>query len=179
MDETAEGATFHPIQPPSAGKTPMKATPVRALLTAKEVMSSPPITVPASAGLREVAKILDENEISGAPVIDEQERPIGVVSRTDLIRLLIEGGPGRQPDANFLDLITADSPSELSVDVEEMGTAEEFMSPDPVTVPLDEPLAKIARRMADERVHRVIVVDKDRRVMGVVTTLDLLAKFPA
>lgn len=157
----------------------MKATQVRALLTARELMSSPPITIPASAGVREVAKILDENEISGAPVVDDQERPIGVVSRTDLLRLLIEGGSGRPPDATFLDLITADSPSELSVDVEEMGTAEEFMTPEPVTVPLDEPIARIAQRMAEERVHRVIVVDKDRRVMGVVTTLDLLAKFPA
>lgn len=155
----------------------MKATPVRALLTARELMSSPPITIPVSAGVREVAKLLDENEISGAPVVDDQERPIGVVSRTDLLRLLIEGGSGRPPDATFLDLIAADSPSELSVDVEEMGTAEEFMTPEPVTVPLDEPIARIARRMAEERVHRVIVVDKDRRVMGVVTTLDLLAKF--
>lgn len=157
----------------------MKASPARALLTAKDLMSSPPITIPASAGVREVAKILDENEISGAPVIDDQERPIGVVSRTDLLHLLIEGSSGRPPDATFLDLIAADSPSELSVDVEEMGTAEEFMTPEPVTVPLDEPITKIARRMAQERVHRVIVVDKDRRVMGVVTTLDLLAKFPA
>ena len=179
MDETAEGATFHPIQPPRAGNTPMNATSVRALLTAKDVMSSPPITIPASASVREVATTLDENEISGAPVVDDQERPIGVVSRTDLLRLLIEGGAGRRPDATFLEWIAADSPSELSVDVEEMGTAEEFMTPEPVTVPLDEPLAKIARRMAEERVHRVIVVDKDKRATGVVTTLDLLAKFPA
>lgn len=157
----------------------MKSSPVRALLTAKDVMSSPPITVPSSASIREVATILDENEISGAPVIDDQERPIGVVSRTDLLRLLIEGGPGRRPDATFLELIAADSPSELSVDVEEMGTAEEFMSPEPVTVSLDEPLAAIARKMSEERVHRVIVVDKDGRAAGVVTTLDLLAKFPA
>lgn len=156
----------------------MKSTSVRALFTAKEVMSSPPITIPASAGVREVAKILEENEISGAPVVDEQERPIGVVSRTDLLRLLFEGGPGRPPDATFLELLVADSPSELAVDVEELGTAEDFMSPDPVTVALEEPLAKIARKMAEERVHRVIVVDRDRRVAGVVTTLDLLARFP-
>lgn len=157
----------------------MKTSSVRALFTARDVMSTPPITVPASAGVREVATLLDENEISGAPVVDDQERPIGVVSRTDLLRLLIEGGPGRRPDATFLDLIAADSPSELSVDVEEMGTAEEFMSPEPVTVALDASLAEIARKMADERVHRVIVVDGDRRVVGVVTTLDVLAKFPA
>jgi CBS domain-containing protein len=157
----------------------MKASPVRALLTAKDVMSSPPITIPAEASIREVATILDENEISGAPVVDDQERPIGVVSRTDLLRLLIEGGPGRRPDRNFLELIAADSPSGLSVDVEEMGTAGEFMSPEPVTVSLNAPLAEIARKMADERVHRVIVVDDVRRVAGVVTTLDVLAKFPS
>jgi CBS domain-containing protein len=157
----------------------MKAAAARANLTAKDVMTAPPITIPASASVGEVATILDENEISGAPVVNDQERPIGVVSRTDLLRLLIEGGPGRRPDRSFLELIAADSPSGLSVDVEEMGTAEEFMTGDPVTVPLDEPLAKIARRMAEERVHRVIVVDQDGRAAGIVTTLDLLAKFPA
>jgi predicted transcriptional regulator len=156
----------------------MKSATTRELLTAKDVMTAPPICIPASASVGEVATILDENEISGAPVVDDQERPIGVVSRTDLLRLIIEGGAGRRPDRNFLELIAADSPSELSVDVEELGTVEEFMTPEPVTVPLDEPLAKIARRMADERVHRVVVVDEKGRAAGVVTTLDLLAKFP-
>ena len=156
----------------------MKTAPAREALTAKDVMTAPPICVESDAGLSEVAAILDENEISGAPVVDDQERPIGVVSRTDILRLLIEGAPGRRPDRRFLELIAASAPSGLSVDVEELGTVQEFMTPDPVTVPLEMPVAKIARRMAEERVHRVIVVGDDGRVAGVVTPLDLLARFP-
>jgi CBS-domain-containing membrane protein len=47
-----------------------------------------------------------------------------------------------------------------------------------VTANAEEPIAAVARRMADERVHRIIVVDKSRHVLGIVTSLDLLKEFP-
>ena len=54
----------------------------------------------------------------------------------------------------------------------------DFMSVDPITARLDEVVNEIAHRMATERVHRVVVIDDDERVVGVVTTLDLLKVFP-
>ena len=157
----------------------MTPAPVRQLLVARDVMSKPPICVHPDATVREVAKILEENEISGLPVVDEQERPLGVISRTDLLRGILEGAPGRRPDESFLELLSADEASPFSIDFEEFGPADEWMTPDPVTAPLDAPLAALARAMTEERVHRVVVVDRDGRVAGMVTTLDLLAHFPS
>jgi CBS domain-containing protein len=59
-----------------------------------------------------------------------------------------------------------------------LGNVEDFMTPEPVTATTEEPIAAVARRMADERVHRVVVVDKGRHVLGIVTSLDLLKEFP-
>ena len=53
------------------------------------------------------------------------------------------------------------------------------MSLDPVTAEPDEPVGLVALRMAEEQVHRAIVVDEQRRVIGVVTALDLLKIFPS
>jgi CBS domain-containing protein len=64
------------------------------------------------------------------------------------------------------------------MDPGELGTVEEFMTTEPVTGRPDEPLGAVARRMADENVHRVVVVDSRRHVVGIVTSLDLLREFP-
>jgi len=52
------------------------------------------------------------------------------------------------------------------------------MSIDPVTATPEETVATVARRLAEARVHRAIVVDPSRRPIGIVTTLDLLKFFP-
>ncbi len=52
------------------------------------------------------------------------------------------------------------------------------MSPDVVTATPDEPISHVARRMAEHHVHRIIVVGESRQVVGVVTSIDVLAVFP-
>jgi CBS-domain-containing membrane protein len=51
----------------------------------------------------------------------------------------------------------------------------QFMTPDPVTVAVDTPLAELARRMVDAHVHRVIVVDRRFHPVGIVSSTDILA----
>lgn len=63
------------------------------------------------------------------------------------------------------------------VNVEELPTEKvgQFMTPDPVTVAADTPLADLARRMVDAHVHRVVVVDRQYRPVGIVSSTDILA----
>ena len=67
---------------------------------------------------------------------------------------------------------------DIDFDAEALGTAAEFMSPDPIVASPDEPIKAVARQMAEERVHRVIFVDDQRLVLGIATSLDLLKAFP-
>jgi CBS domain-containing protein len=63
------------------------------------------------------------------------------------------------------------------VNVEQLPTEKvgQFMTPDPVLVAVDTPLAEMARRMVDAHVHRVIVVDRQRHPVGIVSSMDILA----
>jgi CBS domain-containing membrane protein len=54
----------------------------------KDVMSSPPITTQPDADIKEVATILDMQRIKRLPVVDEQGRLLGIVSRGDIIRTI-------------------------------------------------------------------------------------------
>jgi CBS domain-containing protein len=52
----------------------------------------------------------------------------------------------------------------------------QFMTPDPVLVAADTPVAELARQMVDAHIHRIVVVDQQRRPIGVVSTTDILAR---
>lgn len=51
----------------------------------------------------------------------------------------------------------------------------QLMTADPVTVTPDTPIRVLARRMLDAHIHRVIVVDKRQRSIGIVSSMDILA----
>ena len=144
----------------------------------RDVMTDKPICAESGDSLRDLARKLDEYEISGVPVVDDQDRLLGVVSRTDLVHRLLEGPLDARPGEDWLDLLTADSVGTFEIDVARLGTIDDVMSIDPVTATPEETVATVARRLAAARVHRAIVVDPSRRPIGIVTTLDLLKVFP-
>ena len=53
-----------------------------------EVMSSPAITTSAEADIREVAEILENRRIKRLPVVDEEYRLLGIISRGDIVRAM-------------------------------------------------------------------------------------------
>jgi len=55
----------------------------------KEIMTKDPITVPFDYTVEEVAEVLLENKISGAPVVDYDGKIVGTITQTDLFRALI------------------------------------------------------------------------------------------
>jgi len=55
----------------------------------KDIMTKDPITVPPDYTVEETARVLLENKISGAPVVDPTGKVIGIITQTDLFRVLI------------------------------------------------------------------------------------------
>jgi acetoin utilization protein AcuB len=55
----------------------------------KDIMTKDPITVPPDYTVEETARVLLENKISGAPVMDKTGKVIGTITQTDLFRVLI------------------------------------------------------------------------------------------
>jgi acetoin utilization protein AcuB len=58
-------------------------------LKVKEIMTKEPITVPPYYTLEETSRILLEKKISGVPVVNDKDQVIGILTRDDLLRVLV------------------------------------------------------------------------------------------
>ena len=144
--------------------------------TVSTIMTANPLCISPDTPARELARLLEANGISGVPVVDGLNRVIGVISKTDLLRRVVEGPQGSSRESFFESLAEGLTDDDLYPD--NLGTVEEFMTPSPVTAVLDDTIGTVARRMAEDGVHRVVVVDDERMVLGIVTSLDVLRAFP-
>ncbi|MFD7835025.1 CBS domain-containing protein [Streptomyces sp. NPDC059761] len=133
----------------------MKHIKVADLMT-DEVVSAAPGTA-----FKDVAKLLAQYDISGVPVLDDEDRVVGVVSQTDL---LAHAGPGL-------------GTSGQDGTVVEPPTAGDVMSAPAVTVRAEETVADAARLMTRRGIERLPVVDVEDRLVGIVTRRDLLRMF--
>jgi acetoin utilization protein AcuB len=55
----------------------------------KDIMTKDPITVPPDYTVEETAQVLLESKISGAPVVDDSEKVVGIITQSDLFRVLM------------------------------------------------------------------------------------------
>lgn len=131
-------------------------------LTAADIMTTEVITITPSTPIADFARTCAEDGVSGMPVTHVDGTLVGIVSKTDLVQHLLDNHSkfGTREDAPSWDM-----------DIQQVG---DIMQDDVMTVEPDEELAVIAQRMANDRVHRVVVVDKRGGVLGIVTSLDLL-----
>ena len=144
---------------------------------AKDIMNANVFTVTDNMDLREAAKLLVDEGISGAPVVDEMGNLVGVISQTDLVEyelatereLTVEASFYRRPYRRSLDPSRGFQIEDLPAD-----TVKDVMTPFLVTVEENTPIREVAARMAKFGIHRLIVVDGDQQIRGIVTSLDVL-----
>jgi CBS domain-containing protein len=147
-------------------------------------MTTEVVTVTPETPLSEFARMCVEDGISGAPVVTVDGRLVGIVSRTDLLEHLLEVGHEGRAGEGLRGLFLLGEES-LDVregmasrsEIESLGQVSDILEPEVLTVAPDLPLAEVARRMWEKRVHRVVVVEGGR-VAGILTSLDLLGRFP-
>lgn len=147
---------------------------------AHEVMQSSVIAVNPEMPLAKVVQLFLEEDIHGAPVVDETERLLGVVSTIDILRAIEqEHDEGSGDRTYFRETLEFSGPdwSDTAADFQDrlsQLTAADVMQTDVVTANEDTPVSEIARRMREGRLHRVLVV-RDGSLAGIVTTFDLIA----
>ncbi len=147
---------------------------VRTELKARSVMTRDPVSIPPTASIRELATLLEENGISGVPVVEHSGRVVGIVSKTDLIRRCLDG-TGEMPPAYLFETLAEQGDEEQGEVVPEPDIrVEDFMTEDPLMVSPEVSAVEVARLMHEKRVHRVIVADRERLPIGIITSLDLL-----
>lgn len=145
--------------------------------TARDIMTPEPACASPSMSLREFQQMLNELEVSGAPVIDAEGKLVGVASSTDMVRRMSEGTLD-VPPAFMFDLLSDQGGERADFEHDVDISVEDIMTEDPVSVRPEEPVGAIARRMAESGIHRIIVVDDEAFPIGIITSLDVLKVFP-
>ncbi|MCX4904033.1 CBS domain-containing protein [Streptomyces sp. NBC_00878] len=139
------------------------------------VMTSDVVRVSATPPFKEIAALLAEHRISGLPVVDDDEKVIGVISETDLmLRQAQQAEPGHERLRWRPRLTRAARRADTKARAR---TAGQLMSSPAITVPVDASIAGAARTMAEHRVERLPVLDEEGRLVGIVTRHDLLQVF--
>jgi CBS domain-containing protein len=123
--------------------------------------------------------VLVAESITGAPVVDDDGRVLGVISSADLLRAMAEEQDSGGNDTAYFEGLLEFSSSRgegLSEDFQnrlEQIPASEAMTEGAISVSPDTPLAEIARTLRFQRIHRVLVVE-DGVLEGIVTSFDLV-----
>ncbi|MFN3480013.1 MAG: CBS domain-containing protein [Thermodesulfovibrionales bacterium] len=143
------------------------------MLRAKDIMTEDVITVSPSMTIEELARVLMKNQISGAPVVDEDGSLIGIVTENDLItqnkRLHIP---------TILRLFDAFIPlgtSRLEKEIKKITatTVGEVCTKKVITVEPETPLEEIATIMTEKKIHLIPVLEKGK-IVGIIGKRDII-----
>lgn len=142
--------------------------------SAKDIMTRAVITVAPAMPVERLASLLWEKRISGAPVVDDQGRLVGVVTESDLID---QTKKVHIPTAiTILEaVIYLERGRKVEEELSKMAgsTVSDICTKDPATVGPDTPLDEIATIMAEKHLHTLPVMDNGKLV-GVVGKADII-----
>jgi CBS-domain-containing membrane protein len=128
--------------------------------TAADVMTPAPVTVAASTPLRRVAEMMAFKKLKRLPVVDEGGGLLGIVSRIDLLRAAV--GRARPGD----EAVTLAAPGGTQV--------ARVMRTEAPTVLATASLSEVLQAVVSTRLNKALVVDRDRRVLGLITDAELM-----
>lgn len=131
---------------PCASSGPVKAT------TALSALNSVLAGLKPEMALVNAVQMLQDHGLSGAPVVDEGGRPIGVLSEERLLRFLVQDAYARAAESTVGDAMTSPAPC----------------------VHADTPLTVVAERMVDANTSCVLVLNEQEILVGQVNREDLV-----
>lgn len=149
-------------------------------LEAAGFMQRDVVTVAPDDTLRDAIALMTENHVTGLPVMDGASRCIGLITSSDVLNYEQERADDSADSgtAQFFDPETQQwQRLPLSAfGLEEFGDVRvsEVMTRDLIWVGRKATLQEVARRMFDERVHRVLVMDENYCLYGIISAFDIV-----
>ncbi|MFZ5989696.1 MAG: CBS domain-containing protein, partial [Bacillota bacterium] len=134
-------------------------------MKARDIMLTDVITVKKDTTIEEIAHILSEKSISGVPVVDDDNKVVGIVSQKDLLYKDIE--PHFPPLVEILGgLVFLKGVKQYNEELRKLVAtrAEEIMTRRVITVEEDTEVERIADLMVEKDINRVPVVNNSRLV---------------
>ena len=164
-----------------------------AMKTVGDIMEAHTVQVSPETTVRKLAAVLHDAQISGAPVVDAQDRLVGVVSATDIVRLASEPAVLHR-DSTWLDELDGTSPGyyssffleadgdpgtwalpseEPALASFDEATVKDIMTSVPFTIPAETSVAVLADFLSERHIHRAVVTGPNG-LAGMVTALDVV-----
>ncbi|RLG44020.1 MAG: histidine kinase [Thermoproteota archaeon] len=119
-------------------------------LRVEDIMSKPPISIPVTATADDAVKVMWENHIGSALIVDEEGKLVGIVTQRDVLYTGYRGLCGKGIPVR------------------------DIMTENPITVKPDEPLEEAIRKMKDADVSHLPVVDEEGKPVGVLSMRDVM-----
>jgi CBS domain-containing protein len=153
------------------------------MVIASDMMEGNVVCVGVDDRLSSVCRLFYEEDITGAPVLSDQGKVVGVVSMRDLIRTLQEdrealvGMPSYYRDTRSS--IRPDWLADTD-DLEERlahRLVSEIMTPEVVSVDPDDDISTVAQKILEHQIHRVLVIDdesEEDKLLGLISVFDLV-----
>jgi CBS domain-containing protein len=139
----------------------------------KNIMKRDVFTIPHTATYYEAAKLLHEHNISGAPIVDDHNKLVGMITEKDLFKVLYPfyksyyENPELYSDAEDRE----NKASEIKDDV-----IEKFYSHDIVTVNPDTLIMQAGAMLIAKGIHRMPVVDDEGKIVGIISRGDIFSE---
>jgi CBS domain-containing protein len=119
----------------------------------KDIMTRNPTTCAATATAQAAALIMSEEDVGVVPVVDEQDRLMGVVTDRDLCLDVIAGGK---------------NPQEIRI--------REVLHADLVTCRPEDDIERCLEQMKSHQIRRIPITDEDGRCVGIISQGDIALK---
>jgi CBS domain-containing protein len=140
-------------------------------MLAADIMTSEVITVGEDASVQEAAKLMAEHGISALPVVDRDNRVVGIVSEGDLLHRAETGTERRR--SWWLDMMAATNQLAREYVESHSCKVKEVMTRDVISVTEETAVADIAVLLEANRIKRVPVL-RDGKLVGIVSRANLV-----
>ncbi|MEW5784069.1 MAG: CBS domain-containing protein [Bacillota bacterium] len=147
-------------------------------IIAREIMTTPVISVKENQTIKEVVDLLAQHKFSGVPVVDENDVVVGVLSDTDIVRYsqkisvipFADMSGWISPHADITDLASL----RKGIDLIAKTSVGQVMTKKVHTADENTPITELAVLMSRRRINRVPIVDAAGKLLGIITRADLV-----
>jgi len=137
---------------------------------ARDIMTKHVVSVHARAHSMEIAELMATHNVSGVPVLDDDEQVVGIISENDFLSRM-----GDRDVKSFMSIVARCLQQKgcLAVPISKQ-QAEDIMTSPAVTVSEDTPVSEIVRIFAEKGINRVPVIGAEGQLIGIVSRADTL-----
>lgn len=142
--------------------------------TAQDIMNRQVRTVGPDMPIREAARVMLESDLRRVPVVEADNRLVGMLTRADLLQAVITS-PLMSPHASSATQPLQRSAHQTTIPAQQRPIAD-YMNPDVSTVQEQTPLDEVIDALILAPLKRVVVVNAAHQVQGIISDIDVLSR---